>query len=102
VSSFSYHRGRAGLLTEELVCCVGVKAYVIGMGAANLLFILLFRKLGGMQLDLATLSAGRAQHYDSVGRRGRAGLRWVTWSLQSYGVLSPVRTPTTAPSALVT
>ena len=47
------------------------------MGAANLLLICIFRKMGGLQLDVAALSAGRPQHMDAVGRRGRAGLRCV-------------------------
>jgi hypothetical protein len=54
-----------------------LQGYVIAMGAANLLLICIFRKMGGLQLDVAALSAGRPQHMDAVGRRGRAGLRCV-------------------------
>lgn len=84
------------------MCVAGLQAYVIGMGAVNLLFILLFRKMGGLELDLATLSVGRAQHYDSVGRRGRAGLRCVTLALKPYQSANRPRPDTQhAPSAVV-
>mmetsp|Transcript_3744 Transcript_3744/g.7020 ORF Transcript_3744/g.7020 Transcript_3744/m.7020 type:complete len:252 (-) Transcript_3744:136-891(-) len=48
--------------------------YVIGLGVANLLLIILFRNIGGLELDFDKLSE-KPNSLDSIGRKGRMGIR---------------------------